>query len=84
MAKEYSSRPSQLLGIEDPYSAWCLDDAVYAWGTHVEAELKRATTGAKNEAEAKRKHDAVWNKLFRGEGGPDTNQFRDPMSVMKR
>ncbi|MBE6760228.1 MAG: hypothetical protein E7554_09135 [Ruminococcaceae bacterium] len=27
MSKRYGQRPSLLLGVEDPYAAWCLDEA---------------------------------------------------------
>lgn len=28
MAQLYKARPSQLAGIDDPYAAWCLDEAI--------------------------------------------------------
>lgn len=42
-------RPSQLLGIDDPYEAYCLDEAVLAFGDGVTAELDKVK--GKNQAQ---------------------------------
>lgn len=87
MAKEYNSLPSDLLHIKDPFTAWCLNDAVYSWGTHVEATLKEAVKDAKNDKEAKSKHTLAWNKLFgdeAAEGSAEAKRFKDPLSVMRK
>lgn len=34
-------RPSELLGIDDPYEAYCLDEAVLSFGDGVRAELDK-------------------------------------------
>lgn len=39
MAKTWTVRPSQLLGIKDEYVAFCLDEAVAFFGNEVEAEI---------------------------------------------
>lgn len=87
MAEQYSSRPSQLLGISDPYTAWCLDDAVYAWGMHVEAELEKASSEGSDEKQRKNKVKLAWRRLFPSEGEHEeasTSQFRDPMSKLRK
>lgn len=85
MASRYNTRPSQLLSIDDPWSAWCFDDAVYAWGVYVESELEKASSDGKDEKQRKNKVNLAWKRLF-----PDTSerqeaksgQFRDPMSKL--
>lgn len=32
MAEMYRTRPSRLLGIEDDYTAWCVDEAIMWFG----------------------------------------------------
>lgn len=39
-AKTYRVRASELLGISDPWTAFCLDNAVSYFGTSLEAELE--------------------------------------------
>lgn len=44
VAKAYNQRPSDLLGvIDDEYTAFCLDEATWLWGSHVEGQLSEAT-----------------------------------------
>jgi hypothetical protein len=38
MAKMYGTRPSEILGVSDPYAAFCLDHALFAKLTHFLAE----------------------------------------------
>jgi hypothetical protein len=38
-SKTYSTRPSQLLDVGDPYAAYCLDSAVSFFGNAVEHAL---------------------------------------------
>jgi hypothetical protein len=55
MSKEVSSRPSDLLGIRDDYSAWCLDEVVIEWGMYVNSELDKIKDKRPKAAEGKRK-----------------------------
>jgi hypothetical protein len=43
MSQAYSCRPSSLLGIQDDYLAWCMDQACFAWGSFVAGQLEVAT-----------------------------------------
>lgn len=43
MATEYRSRPSTLLGLSEPYAAYCIDQAVLWAGLHPPKEKKRAS-----------------------------------------
>lgn len=38
-----STRPSTLLGVEDEYAAFCLDEIVYEWGQFVDGEMEKAS-----------------------------------------
>lgn len=40
MAATYGRRPSELLGVEDPYAAYQVDAAVLGFGSWVEARLE--------------------------------------------
>ena len=38
MIKRYAQRPSRLLNVEDPYAAWCLDEACMYILCRIESE----------------------------------------------
>jgi hypothetical protein len=40
MAGRFRCRPSELLGINDPYPAYCLDEAVWEWGESLDLEMR--------------------------------------------
>ena len=40
ISKLYKARPSQIMGIEDPYTAFCLDEAIVLIMDHLEKEEK--------------------------------------------
>jgi len=83
-AKTWGQRPSQLLGIDDPYTAFCVDEAVWMWGNHVESELNKATDGAKNKDQARSRLVAATRRLFteEGEEGEKKGSFRDPALML--
>lgn len=89
MAKEYHQRPSHLLGIaDDDYTAYCLDEACFLWGSHVEGELEEAGANAKKPEEAKRKRQMKFKQLLtpRNEEGVQEapKQYRDPAEMLKK
>lgn len=85
MAEQFQTTPSSLLGLDDPYTRYCLDEAVYIWGRHVENELAKATEGAKTDESRKRKYNQAWNKIFNQEKEPGAEQqFRDPFDMMAK
>ena len=73
MAKQFQCRPSSLLAIEDPYVAWCFDEAAYRWGSHVETQL-RAVKG-KTEAQIEGKQRILLKRLMEGK-----SPYREPPS----
>lgn len=55
MAKAYNQRPSTILGVEnDEYTAYCVDEATWLWGSHVEAEVHEATRPQMSGTEAQK------------------------------
>ena len=54
MAKEYGCLPSQLLRLDeanDPYTAFCFDEACHMWGSFVESELDQAGSQCKDSSQ---------------------------------
>lgn len=70
-AKTWSTRPSQLLGLDQPYLAYCVDEAVATWGNHVVNELDKID--GKTDKEVNRKRH---NKLLQLLEAPDEQRFR--------
>lgn len=66
-------RPSELCFIHDEVTAWCFDRAVHFFGSHVDADLKQATSGAKKDSEARQKYQRTLAKWLGTQ-----QQFRDP------
>lgn len=53
MAKTYKTRPSEFIGLDDTFAAFCLDRAVYDYGSAVEAALGEVEGKNKKEIEVK-------------------------------
>lgn len=73
--------PSEQLGLtRGSYEAYCLDEAVWYFGTIVESELEKATQPrkkAKGQAAAEAARKRVIAQYFGPEGGSQ-GQFMDP------
>lgn len=91
MAKAYNQRPSNLLGVlDDEYTAFCLDEATWLWGSHVEGELQEATrpkpTGkdaskrVTEEREIKAAVEAAFRKMGITKDEDKTNPAAPPSS----
>lgn len=81
-AKTWSCRPSDLLGIEDDYVAYCLDQAVGYFGRHLEAELSNVEAKDNNEGEWKRRL-ILERYLGTEEDKPSRGAFADPAAMFK-
>jgi hypothetical protein len=69
-ATEFRTRPSELVGIDprdDPFTAFCFDEAVFMWGRFVDGEMKRAVKGAKSDRQAQQKADMRWRTIMQEE-----------------
>lgn len=53
------------MGLDDAYTAYCFDEAVYLWGSYVEGELHSAGADAKTDKEAHRKRQTAIQRLLR-------------------
>jgi hypothetical protein len=96
MAKEWKERPSSLLGVSgDSYLSYCLDEAVFMFGRHVENEMNAAEEAAQGKRAAAARQMALTNILRGGEHGrPSSAQeqdevgpkqgFRDPASMFSK
>lgn len=58
-SKTFNIRPSQLLDIDDPYAAYCLDNAVGEFGRALEMELSRI------DAKTQKKADMIAERTIR-------------------
>lgn len=60
LAKACSCRPSELLGLNNSYAAYCLDEAVIYFGEMLDQALEEAAEGAKNAKVAHAKQMLVF------------------------
>lgn len=67
LAKAYQQRPSEIYGVHDEVTAWCFDRAVWLFGSELDAELRNAAEGAKNERMAAGRQARVIAKWLGGE-----------------
>lgn len=56
----------------DPFTAYCLDEAVFMWGTYVEGEISKAEKEAKTTQQAKNKIKLVIHRLLK----EDEDEYR--------
>jgi hypothetical protein len=82
-AKTWGVRPSELVAIDDEYVAYCLDQAVGYFGRTLEAELEKAGSDAKNEAEAEWKRTKVLSSFLGEEDKPLRGTYADPAAMFK-
>jgi hypothetical protein len=98
MSEQYKTRPSNLLGIDDPYAAFCVDEAIYIWGSYVDSELDKVgdrDMDRKAKAKLEQRRNArqqryeqlmaghsINRQRFGVSGAPQ--QFRDPMSLFSK
>jgi len=83
VATRYSSRPSEVLGIEDGWLAYQVDTAALLLGLRVEAltaDGKMTITAALERITAERKDTGT--RFARGHG--DAGQYRDPRPYVTR
>jgi hypothetical protein len=72
MSKDYQTRPSEILDIDDPFAAFCLDRAVHDFGSAVESALSDVEGKTKKEIQVK--SDRVLRKWL-----DMPLQYRDPV-----
>jgi hypothetical protein len=75
-SQEFKTRPSALLAVEDAYAAYCIDQAVYTFGSALQHELEEVQ--GKTKDEIKRKRVRILTKWLDGEV-----RYRSPMAPTK-
>ena len=70
-ARTLRCRASELLAIEDAFAAYCLDEAVAWFGTHIESELDKIE--GKNARETAFKRETLLKRILGGRP-----QYADP------
>lgn len=80
-AKTWNCRPSELLAIEDPYVAYCVDQAVGYFGRHVQAALDEVDDKDAKVAEGKRK--IILDKYIGDAKKPARGLYADPAAMFK-
>lgn len=78
-SKLWTTRPSELIAIEDRYVAFCFDEAVAEFGLTIENEMEEASKKAKKEAQAIAARDATLKRLLGLQP-----KFRDPKEIKKK
>jgi hypothetical protein len=76
-AKTYQVRASDLLGVSDPWTAYCVDNAVARFGSALEAALD-AVTG-KNDKEINKKRERIMEKWL-----DIPRRFKSPMASREK
>lgn len=72
-SKLWHCRPSSMVDIQDPYVAYCFDQAVSIWGGYVERELDKIEGKNEKQVATKRR-----NKLMQLLEASDKQRFRSP------
>ena len=73
MAKQWKTRPSEILHIQDELHAYFMDRAITTFGMAVEAELDEASTNAKDSKKAVQARQRVLERWL-----DIAPKFRDP------
>lgn len=71
LCQSFGKPYSEIVGIEGALESYCLDMAVNRWGTAFQAAVNKAVEGAKNQAQAEQKADAVLRRWV-----PSTRRYR--------
>jgi len=83
-SQRWGVRPSSMMDIQDPYVAYCFDQAVGYLGTSIEGELREASSGkpSKEEHRARMAQERVLRRHFPEVMGPQ--KFADPSAFIQK
>lgn len=62
LSKAYRARPSEMLGLENTWDSFCLDSAIWVFGSHIENEMNKIE--AKTDKEREHKRDSVLRRYI--------------------
>lgn len=81
-SQRWGARPSSIMDIDDPYVAFCFDQAVGYLGSVIEGELREAGhKPSKEENKARAAQDKVIAKHFPDSAKDDSKKFADPAAL---
>lgn len=82
MSKLWKVRPSEIVGLDDPYVAYCLDEAIMYAGNYIEQQLDNVKQGKGKNAEKHRaaQQQIVLERILYGK----QQTFRDPAMSLKK
>lgn len=69
----WSTRPAEMIGLQNDYVAYCFDDVVYTWGVFVENEMEKASKNAKKAEQREKIRNQTLNRLLQK---PDEVQYK--------
>lgn len=79
MSKEWSQTPAQLMGLtSDPWIAWCVNEAVFLFGRHVDYEVESAGKGMTKAEQINAAKQRALTMVLTGGKAASRGQFRDP------
>jgi len=82
MAKEWSKPPAELIGAtNDPWVAWCVNEAVFMFGRHVEHSMDEAEKAQTKPAQRSAARNRALQIAIGGE--VSKGRFRDPAEMVK-
>lgn len=86
LAQRYCTRPSTLLGVVDPYAAYCFDQTVMTFCAVVQGKVDDVPErkGKKAEERREREQKALLAKYLRIEDLQPKQKFRDPAEALKQ
>lgn len=85
LARTWSTRPSEMMNISDPLTAFYFDRAVTTFGKEVEAAMDEAAEGAKSGKDARRRRQLALTKFMRNSDGTHAaGTFKDPSAAARR
>ena len=73
MSKAMRCKPSEVIGIMDPFIAYAFNSAVILWGTSFDAAIEEAVRGAKTHQEAENRQGTTIRRWI-----PSTRRYADP------
>lgn len=93
MAEKYRQLPSSLLRLDDPYTAWCVDEAITMFKARVDAAVDAAGERAPKSNDHKMEEavrQAELDKLIKynpdahkEESTPAQRKFADPAAMVR-
>jgi hypothetical protein len=78
-AKSWGNSPSDIVGLDmGGYEAYCLNEAVLAFGAHISSKLEEIE--GKNKAQIEQKQQRLLERLLNPGKPLSSSNFRDPFS----